>query len=103
MPLFHIHGLVAALLVVARGGRFGRVLPGFQAADVPRWIDDLDVTWTTAVPTMHQALLERLRRDPAAAPRRRLRFLRSSSAPLPPRSMRRVESAFGARSSRPTA
>jgi hypothetical protein len=87
MPLFHIHGLMAAV----HGSRWPRALvwcaPGFDALKFfGSWLD-ADPTWYTAVPTMHQAILARA---PAATPtssRAPLRFLRSSSAVLPPQVM----------------
>src|SRR5207302_963124 len=50
----------------------------------------------TAVPTIHQAVLAAAAADPDAASRARLRFIRSSSAPLPPQVMAELEERFGA-------
>ncbi len=63
---------------------------------MPGWCDELHPTWLTAVPTMHQALVARLASHPTEVPHRPLRFLRSSSASLPPQVMGRVEEIFGA-------
>jgi acyl-CoA synthetase (AMP-forming)/AMP-acid ligase II len=53
--------------------------PGFDAFKFHRWIDDLQPTYYSAVPTMHQMVLSR-----APEPRpTSLRFVRSSSAALP--------------------
>jgi acyl-CoA synthetase (AMP-forming)/AMP-acid ligase II/thioesterase domain-containing protein len=83
MPLFHIHGLVAGLLAPLDSGGSVICPPGFNAANFLGWVENLEPTWYTAVPTMHQAILTRLRnRNPPVA-RHRLRFARSSSAPLP--------------------
>ena len=49
------------------------------------WLDELEPTWYTAVPTMHQAVLARAATQPESVERHRLRFIRSSSAALPPR------------------
>jgi acyl-CoA synthetase (AMP-forming)/AMP-acid ligase II/aryl carrier-like protein len=94
MPLFHIHGLVAALLASLAAGSSIVATPGFLAPEVAAWIDDTASTWLTAVPTMHQALLERWQ-DPRARPRVRLRFMRSSSASLPPSVLGGLESVIG--------
>ena len=52
-------------------------------------------TWYSAVPTMHQMLLLRNRGErPAGA--EKLRFIRSSSSPLSPETMRQLEARFGA-------
>src|SRR5690554_2538931 len=59
MPLFHIHGLMAAVLAsVAAGGRVC-CTPGFYAPQFFDWMMACRPTWYTAVPTMHQAILSR--------------------------------------------
>ena len=94
MPLFHIHGLVGALLASLHAGSCVICAPGFQAPAFHSWLAEVEPTWYTAVPTMHQAVLSRL---PADQPARgtSLRFIRSSSAPLPPQVYDRLEAAFG--------
>jgi acyl-CoA synthetase (AMP-forming)/AMP-acid ligase II len=84
MPLFHGHGLVAGLLAtLASGG--SAYLPstgGFSAhlfwPDVVR----LGVTWYTGVPTIHRILVNRASKEYLSSSPVRLRFIRSSSAPL---------------------
>ena len=95
MPLFHIHGLVAAVLASLTAGASIACAPGFDAFRFFRWLGELEPTWYTAVPTMHQAILQRAERRETAA-LGRLRFLRSSSASLPPSVMAGLEAAFGA-------
>ncbi len=95
MPLFHIHGLVAALLSSLAAGGSVFLSPGFNALRLLAWIAEARPSWTTAVPTMYQAILGRASRraeDFAAAG---LRFLRSSSASLPPQVMAELEGLFG--------
>jgi oxalate---CoA ligase len=53
-------------------------------------------TWYTAVPTMHQAILARAERNREIVARSRLRFIRSSSASLPPQVMAELERVFRA-------
>ena len=96
MPLFHIHGLVAAVLAPLASGGSVACTPGFDAFRFFRWLAALAPTWYTAVPTMHQAVLQRAARGGGEAARGRLRFLRSSSAALPPAVMAGLEEAFGA-------
>lgn len=91
MPLFHIHGLVAGLLASLHAGSSVICAPGFHQVRFFEWLRELDPTWTTAVPTMYQSILERARRDPTLAAEHRLRFLRSSSAALPPSIMEALE------------
>ncbi len=95
MPLFHIHGLVASLLSSLLAGASVVCTPGFQPLRFLRWLEDVDPTWFSAVPTMHQVILSRLERSEHATPGRSLRFIRSSSAPLAPAVMNQVEAAFG--------
>ncbi|RJS27277.1 AMP-dependent synthetase [Corallococcus sp. H22C18031201] len=95
MPLFHIHGLVAAVLASLSAGASVVCTPGFNALKFFSWFEEARPTWYTAVPTMHQALLERAARHTALLQAGRLRFLRSSSASLPPVVMERLESTFG--------
>lgn len=97
MPLFHIHGLVAGLLAPLAAGGAVIVPPGFIATEFAAWLGATRPTWYTAVPTMHQAILERLRTDEGRALRALapLRFIRSSSASMPPRTIRDLEAELG--------
>ena len=95
MPLFHIHGLVGALLSSLAAGASVHCPPGFNALKFFAWLDEVEATWYTAVPTMHQAILARAERNAEILARRRLRFIRSSSASLPPAVMRALEATFG--------
>ncbi|GJG88973.1 AMP-dependent synthetase [Gemmatimonadetes bacterium T265] len=96
MPLFHIHGLVAALLASIAAGAGVACAPGFEAPRFFAWWDEVAPTWYTAVPTMHQAVLERAAAHAAVIARRPIRFARSSSAPLAPATMAGLERALGA-------
>ncbi|MCS6931286.1 MAG: acyl--CoA ligase [Acetobacteraceae bacterium] len=95
MPLFHIHGLVAAVLSSIAAGGAVICTPGFDALRFFRWLDEERPTWVTAVPTMYQAILARADRNRDIIARARLRVLRSSSASLPGPVMRELESVFG--------
>ncbi|MGH6893656.1 MAG: acyl--CoA ligase [Dongiaceae bacterium] len=95
MPLFHIHGLVGALLSSLSAGASVHCPPGFNALKFFGWLDQAEATWYTAVPTMHQAVLARADRNADVLARRRLRFIRSSSASLSPRVMKALEQTFG--------
>jgi len=96
MPLFHIHGLVASLLASLAAGGSVFCTPGFDALGFYGWMDEARPTWVTAVPTMHQAILGRATRNRATIASRPLRFLRSSSAALPPNVMAELAATFGA-------
>ncbi len=93
MPLFHIHGLVACVLASLAAGGGTVCAAKFEAAKLDGWLDEFQPTWCSAVPTMHQAILGHVQSSPVA--RHSLRFIRSSSAALPPSVMAGLESAFG--------
>ncbi len=95
MPLFHIHGLMGALLASLSAGAAVAAMPGFRALRFFRWLENLRPTWYTAVPTVHQAVLQRAARNPGARPPARLRLIRSSSAALPPAVLGALEQRFG--------
>jgi len=96
MPLFHIHGLIAAVLSSLGAGASVFCTPGFNALKFFQWLDDAKPSWYTAVPTMHQAILSRAARNADAIARATLRFIRSSSASLPPQVMAELEAVFTA-------
>ncbi len=83
MPLFHIHGLIAAVSSSLAAGGSVWCAPGFDALKFFGWMEDARPTWYTAVPTMHQAILARAGRNADTIANVPLRFLRSSSASLP--------------------
>jgi acyl-CoA synthetase (AMP-forming)/AMP-acid ligase II/acyl carrier protein len=84
MPLFHIHGLVAGLLAPLLAGGGVYCTPGMDIGAFADWLSDAGPTWLTAVPTMHQAILDWGRRHPDQAKAASLRLLRSCSAALAP-------------------
>jgi acyl-CoA synthetase (AMP-forming)/AMP-acid ligase II len=81
MPLFHIHGLVGVLLASVVAGASVEVVGGYDPFAYRRQLGSPDITWTSAVPSMYRAMLAR---PSDVVSSRRLRLLRSSSAPLPP-------------------
>ena len=96
MPLFHIHGLIAAVSASLSAGAQIFCTPGFDALKFFGWMSAQRPTWYTAVPTMHQAILSRAARNESVITDVPLRFLRSSSASLPPQVFAALEDAFGA-------
>ena len=96
MPLFHIHGLIAAVLSTLGAGASVVCTPGFNAVKFFSWLQDVNPTWYTAVPTMHQAILGRAGRNREIVDKVRLRFVRSSSASLAPQVMQQLEETFRA-------
>lgn len=98
MPLYHGHGLIAALLsTLASGGTV--LLPARGRFSAHTFWDDIDAagaTWYTAVPTIHQILLERSRTERPGSGRVALRFIRSCSAPLTPETAQALHETFSA-------
>ena len=96
MPLFHIHGLIGALLSTFAAGAGVIATPGFDAMKFFSWLDECHPTWYTAVPTMHQLILSRAGRNQDTVRNAKLRLIRSSSASLPPQVMHELEQVFRA-------
>jgi acyl-CoA synthetase (AMP-forming)/AMP-acid ligase II len=96
MPLFHIHGLIAGLMAPLAGG--GRVFcsPGFNALKFFAWMQEARPTWYTAVSTMHQTIVSRAGHNRQIIAEHPLRFMRSSSASIPPQVIAELEAAFNA-------
>ncbi|ORW18780.1 FadD7 family fatty acid--CoA ligase [Mycobacterium palustre] len=98
MPLYHGHGLIAALLATLVSG--GTVLlPSRGRFSAHTFWDDVAAvraTWYTAVPTIHQILLERAKSERPASGRPALRFIRSCSAPLTAETAQALQAAFSA-------
>ena len=94
MPLFHVHGIVASLLSALLAGGTVLVPPRFSANGFWPMSEKYGVSWFTAVPSMHQALLARsASRSPAVSDK--MRFIRSCSSPLASDVMLAMEDRFG--------
>ena len=98
MPLFHGHGLLAVLLAsLASGGCVA--LPergGFSAHTFWDDVRAVGATWFSAVPTIHQILLQRSAREYPGRQAVPLRFARSCSAPLSVNTAEAMERMLGA-------
>jgi len=92
MPLFHVHGLLAGFLAPLGSGGSAVVPQKFSASEF--WDDFVThkANWYTAVPTMHQILL----RNPFPKEMPKLRFIRSCSSPLSPKTFHELEKATNA-------
>ncbi|MCJ1374700.1 hypothetical protein MMC20_005932 [Loxospora ochrophaea] len=92
MPLFHVHGLLAGFLAPLLSG--GSVIVPLRFSASEFWDDFIKhkANWYTAVPTIHQILLRS--NPPSTAPQ--IRFIRSCSSPLSPKTFHELEKAFNA-------
>jgi acyl-CoA synthetase (AMP-forming)/AMP-acid ligase II len=95
MPLFHVHGMMASVLAtLGSGGSI--VLPStgrFSPSVFWQELNGNKCTWVTAVPTMHQILLQV--KVPAGFERHCLRFIRSCSSALAPAILDQMEKRYG--------
>lgn len=95
MPLFHVHGLIGATLSTFCSGGTLVVPSRFSAGTFWSDVKHNQVSWYSAVPTIHQVLLSRA--DSDGAPHHSgLRFIRSCSAALAPATLAQLESRFEA-------
>ena len=94
MPLFHIHGLIAVLSASAKVGASVCASNGFNALKFLDLAETQNITWYSGVPTMHQAILLRAQKNSDKAKKLNLRFIRSSSASLPPAIFKQLNDIF---------
>jgi acyl-CoA synthetase (AMP-forming)/AMP-acid ligase II len=94
LPLFHGHGLNGTVVASLAAGASVVCTPAFDVNSFSAWLTAFQPTWYTAVPTIHQAILAQARHNRERLANSRLRFVRSSSAPLPPRIFAELEQAF---------
>ena len=95
MPLFHIHGLIAVIATSMAQGASVCCSSGFNAMKFLELAKEEKISWYSGVPTMHQTILLRAQKQPEAARALGLRFLRSSSASLPPAVFSELNEVFG--------
>lgn len=108
MPLFHIHGLSVNILASVLAGASVVCTPGLYATengvgDFFEWLKPEEgserkkITWYSAVPTMHQTILEYAEQaiaETGKAPNHCLRLIRNCSATLLPAIADRMAIAF---------
>ncbi|KAI4311744.1 hypothetical protein MLD38_036618 [Melastoma candidum] len=98
LPLFHVHGLLAGLLSSLISGAAVALPAAGRFSASTFWADMIkyNATWYTAVPTIHQIILDcrHLSKPELSYPN--LRFIRSCSASLAPSILARLEESFNA-------
>ena len=97
MPLFHVHGLVASTLATLFTGGTVVVPPRFNALNFWQLAETCGATWYSAVPSIHQTLLNRAKSRESGRPGQgsRMRFIRSCSSALSSTTMLEMEEQFG--------
>jgi acyl-CoA synthetase (AMP-forming)/AMP-acid ligase II/acyl carrier protein len=93
MPLFHVQGLVGAVVAAVASGGSVVCTEGFDATRIPRHLEEHGVTWFSGSPTMYRELLRTADGAGAPAPAS-LRFLRVGSAALPASLRAQLEDRF---------
>jgi acyl-CoA synthetase (AMP-forming)/AMP-acid ligase II len=91
LPLFHVNAEVVGLLATLSVGASLVLDPKFSRRGFWQLIDERRITWINAVP----AIIALLAMDPAAQAPRRVRFVRSASAPLARSLLARFTAATG--------
>jgi acyl-CoA synthetase (AMP-forming)/AMP-acid ligase II len=94
MPLFHVHGLLGAAMSTLNSGGTVVIPPKFSASGFWPVQKATGATWYSAVPTIHQYLLQVADED--GAPHQSFRFIRSCSSALAPVVLEKLEARFGA-------
>ena len=84
MPLFHIHGLIAALLAPLSAGGEVYCSTGFNALKFFGWMDEVQAHLVHRRADDASGDPARARRERGLIENHRLRFIRSSSSSLPP-------------------
>lgn len=96
MPLHHVHGLMAAALSTLTVGASIHCCETFSPRSFDQALRDYAPTWLTAAPALHIAMSDYYAGQNSEPSIRTLRCFRSSSAPLPPASMARLEELYTA-------
>jgi acyl-CoA synthetase (AMP-forming)/AMP-acid ligase II len=94
LPLFHGHGLIATVMASLAAGASVVCAPTSDVFSFSAWLTQFQATWYSAVPAMHQAILGQARYNRGQLSESRLRFVRSSSAPLSPGIFAELEQSF---------
>lgn len=91
LPLFHINAQVIVLLATLLSG--GRIVMAerFHASTFWQTIERFGITWVSAVPAILTILSKT---EESLVPSRKLRFIRSASAPLPTAVLKQFETRF---------
>ena len=95
MPLFHVHGLLCGLLATFQSAGTVVIPPKFSASVFWKELKDNGCNWYTAVPTIHQMLLNTPLKDGEKG-YPKLRFIRSCSSSLSPVTFEQLEKTFKA-------
>lgn len=95
MPLFHVHGLIGAVLTSLLAGASVVCTSGYKEQAFFEWLITFAPTWYTSSPPIHCRIVEtglQLKQLPLQTS---LRFIRSASAPLSALTAEKLTQVFG--------
>lgn len=93
LPLFHVNGIMASVVAPLAAGGSTVVAPGFDAEDFWAWVEQFDISYFSAVPTIY-LVLNAL--DPAAAcDTSSVRFAVCGAAPMPVQAITSFQERYG--------
>lgn len=82
LPMAHVAGLITPILATLASGGSVVCTSGFSADRFAAWLEACRPTWYSAVPAMHQAIIEKAEAGRLDLSQSSLRFVRSTSSPL---------------------
>jgi len=94
-PLFHVGGLICAVLSPLYAGGSVVCTPGFHAPHFLDWLRAYEPTWYGAVPTMQRAIVDQARQRGSGPIQSKLRFIQAGSAAMDPGLPAELERVFG--------
>ncbi|MBY8977773.1 AMP-binding protein [Rhodobacteraceae bacterium NNCM2] len=95
LPMHHAHGLISGLMSTLASGASVICMPRFDAPGFFDLLQRMRPSWYTAVPAIHQAVLEAAASYPEGCRDHSLRLIRSASAPLPAERFAALSALFG--------
>jgi acyl-CoA synthetase (AMP-forming)/AMP-acid ligase II/acyl carrier protein len=95
MPLFHVHGLMVLVSSLFVGAEVVST-PKYNNQDFFLWLLKFKPTWYTASAGIQENILIKAQKQKDKLKNIKLRFIRSSSAPLSPQTTESLESVFNA-------
>ncbi len=95
LPVHHAHGLISGLMATLYAGGCIIMMRAFSTDTFFEHLARFRPTWLTAVPAIHQAILDAAPKHRMALQGHRLRLVRSASAPLPAARFKALSDLFG--------
>ena len=94
MPMYHITGFISPVLSTLSAGGSVICTSGFSTDKFFDWLKTLRPTWYSAVPAIHQAIIEKAEELSFDSIRTSLRFVRSTSSSLPKSLFEKLSAVF---------